>query len=78
VVQMERSEPVRGAQEIHPLKNLGHRVGRSTIARILQAQGLSPVPEHTVAKRSARDRTDRRQRVVGEAPTTAESARYGT
>ena len=26
------------------LKNLGHRVGRSSIARILKAHGLSPVP----------------------------------
>src|SRR5678816_4681777 len=27
------------------LKNVGHRVGRSTIARILKAHGLGPVPE---------------------------------
>jgi len=27
------------------LKNVGHRVGRSTIARILKAPGLPPVPE---------------------------------
>jgi transposase InsO family protein len=27
------------------LKNVGHRVGRSTIARILKAYGLPPVPE---------------------------------
>jgi hypothetical protein len=31
---------IRGA-----LKNLGYRVGRSTIARILKAQGIPPVPE---------------------------------
>src|SRR5712691_10474010 len=31
---------IRGA-----LKNLGHRVGRSPIARILKAQGIPPVPE---------------------------------
>jgi putative transposase len=27
------------------LKNVGHRVGRSTIARILKAHGIAPVPE---------------------------------
>jgi hypothetical protein len=27
------------------LKNVGHRVGRSTIARILKAHGLPPVPQ---------------------------------
>lgn len=27
------------------LKNVGHRVGRSTIARILKAHGIPPVPE---------------------------------
>ena len=27
------------------LKNLGHHVGRSTIARLLRTQGISPVPE---------------------------------
>src|SRR4030095_6716093 len=27
------------------LKNVGHRVGRSTIARILRASGIPPVPE---------------------------------
>ena len=27
------------------LKNVGHRVSRSTIARILKAHGISPVPE---------------------------------
>ena len=35
---------IRGA-----LKNLGHRVGRSTIARILKAHGLPPVPERPTA-----------------------------
>src|SRR5476649_1699844 len=27
------------------LKNVGHRVGRSTIARILKAHGMPPVPD---------------------------------
>jgi putative transposase len=35
-----------GLQRIQgALKNVGHRVGRSTIARILKAHGLGPVPE---------------------------------
>jgi hypothetical protein len=29
---------------LNRLKNVGHRVGRSTIARILKAHGLPPVP----------------------------------
>lgn len=33
--------PIQGA-----LKNLGHQVGRSMVARILKAQGLPPVPMH--------------------------------
>jgi transposase InsO family protein len=31
------------------LKNVGHRVGRSTIARILKAHGLPPVPERSTS-----------------------------
>jgi hypothetical protein len=31
------------------LKNLAHHVGRSTIARILRADGISPVPERPTA-----------------------------
>jgi hypothetical protein len=27
------------------LKNVGHRVGRSTIARMLKAHGVAPVPD---------------------------------
>src|SRR5262249_34781827 len=34
------------------LKNLGHRVGRSTIARILKAHGLPPVPERPTSWRT--------------------------
>ena len=35
------------------LKNLGHRVGPSTIARILRAYGIPPVPERVVSHASA-------------------------
>jgi hypothetical protein len=31
------------------LKNVGHRVGRSTITRILKAQGLPPVPDRSTS-----------------------------
>jgi putative transposase len=46
VVQMAEENPTWGYTRIRgALKNVGHRVGRSTIARILKAQGISPVPE---------------------------------
>jgi len=46
VVRMAEENPTWGYTRIRcALKNLGHRVGRSTIARILKARGISPVPE---------------------------------
>jgi len=46
VVRMAEENPTWGYTRIRgALKNVGHRVGRSTIARILKAHGLSPVPE---------------------------------
>ena len=46
VVRMAEENPTWGYTRIQgALKNVGHRVGRSTIARILKAQGLPPVPE---------------------------------
>ena len=46
VVRMAEENPTWGYTRIRgALKNLGHRVGRSTIARILRAHGLPPVPE---------------------------------
>jgi putative transposase len=46
VVRMAEENPTWGYTRIRgALKNVGHRVGRSTIARILKAQGIPPVPE---------------------------------
>jgi putative transposase len=46
VVHMAEENPTWGYTRIQgALKNLGHRVGRSTIARILKATGMPPVPQ---------------------------------
>jgi transposase InsO family protein len=46
VVRMATENPTWGYTRIQgALKNLGHRVGRSTIARLLKAGGLLPVPQ---------------------------------
>jgi len=46
VVRMAEENPTWAYTCIREaLKNVGHRVGRSTIARILKAQGIPPVPE---------------------------------
>jgi len=46
VLRMAEENPGWGYTRIQgALKNLGHRVGRSTIARILKAHGLPPVPQ---------------------------------
>jgi hypothetical protein len=45
VVRMAEENPTWGYTRIQgALRNVGHRVGRSTIARMLKAQGLAPVP----------------------------------
>ena len=46
VVRMAEENPTSGYTRIvGALKNVGHRVSRASIARILKAQGLPPVPE---------------------------------
>src|SRR5262245_27284416 len=46
VGRMAEENPTWGYTRIQgALKNLGHQVGRSTIARILRSSGISPVPE---------------------------------
>jgi transposase InsO family protein len=46
VVRMAKENPTWGYTRIQgALNNLGHRVGRSTVARILKAAGLPPVPQ---------------------------------
>jgi transposase InsO family protein len=46
VVRMAGENPTWGYTRIQgALKNVGHRVGRSTIARMMKAAGMPPVPE---------------------------------
>jgi putative transposase len=53
VVRMAEENPTWGYTRIlGALKNVGHRVGRSTIARILKAQGIPPVPQRPTSWRT--------------------------
>ena len=46
IVRMATENPTWGYSRIQgALKNLDHRVARSTIARVLKEQGISPVPD---------------------------------
>jgi hypothetical protein len=46
VVRMAQDNPTWGYTRIvGALKNVGHQVSRATIARILKAHGVPPVPE---------------------------------
>jgi hypothetical protein len=50
VLRMAEDNPTWGYTRIQgALKNVGHRVGRSTIRRILKAAGLPPVPTDLLA-----------------------------
>jgi transposase InsO family protein len=50
---MARENPTWGYRRIQgALKNLGHRVARSTIATILRSQGIGPVPERPMSWRT--------------------------
>jgi putative transposase len=52
-VRMARENPTWGYRRIQgALRNLGHRVARSTVATILQAHGIGPVPERPMSWRT--------------------------
>src|SRR5262245_53304181 len=52
-VRMSRENPTWGYRRIQgALKNLGHRVARSTIASMLRDHGISPVPERPTSWRT--------------------------
>ena len=52
IVRMAEENPNWGYTRIQgALKNLRHRVGRSTVARTLKAHGIPPVPERPTSWR---------------------------
>jgi putative transposase len=52
-VRMARENPTWGYRRIQgALKNLGYRVARSTVAAILRAEGMGPVPERPMSWRT--------------------------
>jgi hypothetical protein len=65
VVRITGENPTWGYTRIQgALKNVGHRVGRSTIARILKTQGVPPVPERPRSVPRVTSWLDRREREV--------------
>ena len=50
IIRMARENPTWGYRRIQgALKNLGHRVARSTVATVLQAYGMGRVPERPMS-----------------------------
>jgi len=63
VLRMAEENPTWGYTRIvGALKNVGHRVSRSTIARILKAAGVPPVPERPTSWQTFLRRTGARSR----------------
>src|SRR5207237_9632561 len=55
VVRMAEENPTWGYTRIQgAVKNVGHRVGRSTIARILKRAGVTTVPEGPTSRETCR------------------------
>jgi transposase InsO family protein len=53
IVRMAEDNPTWGYTRIRgALKNLGHQVGRSTIARILKARGMPPAPNRPTSRQT--------------------------
>jgi putative transposase len=53
VERMATENPTWGYTRIQgALKNVGHRVGRSTIRRMLKASGLPPVPQRPTSRQT--------------------------
>ena len=53
VVRMARDNPGWGYTRLQgALKNLGHRVARSTIAKVLKERGIPPTPERPISWRT--------------------------
>jgi len=53
IVRMATENPTWGYSRIQgALKNLDHRVARSTIARVLKEQGIPPVPDRPASWRA--------------------------
>jgi putative transposase len=53
IVRMARENPTWGYRRIQgALKNLDHRVARSTVAKVFRAHGMGPVPERPTSWRT--------------------------
>jgi hypothetical protein len=72
VVRMAEENPAWGYTRIQgALRNVGHRVGCSTIARMLKAHGLAPVPARPTSWHCTIfviDLASRRVGIVGSTP----------